>query len=106
MSLKKPFLQEIRLNFLYVYWCFDCNRSDRGLELHHVRARISNTMLDAIPLCKWCHSKVGHTAEEEHRYRELVIAFYIRENIKVPQKDIEYLKDIDYPQFTKYAGVL
>ena len=75
MKLRNPFSQETRLLFLYIYACFDCGRSDRGLELHHITGRNSSAKENAIVLCIECHSRVGHTKKEEKRYKELTEIF-------------------------------
>jgi hypothetical protein len=106
MQLKNPFSQEVKNNFLYVYWCFICQRSDKGIELHHITGRDNNSMINACPLCTECHQHIKHTKEEEHELREYSLIYYIGNKIEIPEKDIIYLKDIDYPLYKKYHSVL
>lgn len=42
-----------------------CCRSDRGLELHHILGRVSDSALNACPLCTICHSHIGHSRKEQ-----------------------------------------
>ena len=71
MKLRNPFPEEVRLLFLYVYACFDCGRSDRGLELHHITGRNDNSKENAFPICKVCHEKVKHNNEEHKKYKQI-----------------------------------
>jgi len=71
MKLKNNFSQETRLLFLYVYSCFNCGRSDKGLSLHHITGRNSNAKENAIPLCLECHSHANHSQEEEEKYKQI-----------------------------------
>lgn len=66
--------------YLYVYWCFNCDRSDRGLELHHIFGRISASALNACPLCNVCHGKIKHTTEEQNHLMRKVILFHLKEH--------------------------
>lgn len=75
MKLRNPFSEETRLIFLYVYYCFDCGRSDQGLELHHITGRNDNSKENAFPICRVCHAKVKHTAEEHERYKAITKDF-------------------------------
>lgn len=80
MKLKNPFSNDTKVMFMYCYSCFDCGRSDRGLEIHHVTGRNDNKPTNAIPLCPECHSHAGHSQEEETKYKKLTREFLIREN--------------------------
>lgn len=106
MKLNNPFPDNVRLLFIDVYWCFSCERSDRGLELHHITGRDSCSMINAIPLCLVCHSAIKHTKQEETRLREISLIYFIGRKMFIPKKDKMYLKDIDYPLYTRYKSVL
>ena len=71
MKLRNQFSQETRLLFLYVYSCFDCGRSDQGLELHHITGRNDSKATNAFPICRVCHVKVKHNDEEHKRYKSI-----------------------------------
>jgi hypothetical protein len=70
----------------------DCQRSDRGLEIHHCRGRISNSPLNAIVLCLDCHSKCGHSFEEESKYLKIAIRYLLSINYELTVEDIEFYK--------------
>lgn len=106
MKLKNPFNQRVRDNFLYVYSCFKCGRSDRGLELHHITGRSSDSMINACPLCKVCHNSIKHCFEEETFLRKVTLTFYIANKIKIPSKDLSYLKDVDIELYNRYKEML
>ena len=80
MKLKNPFSQNTRLLFLYCFSCFNCGRSDRGLELHHITGRNDNKPTNAIPLCPECHSHANHSKTEEERYKILTKQFLDAQN--------------------------
>lgn len=72
MKLRNPFPPEVRNLFLYTYHCFNCGRSDKGLELHHITGRDDNSKENAIPLCLECHSHANHSKEEETKYKRII----------------------------------
>jgi hypothetical protein len=86
MKLENPFPQRVRLLYLYVYACFGCGRSDRGLELHHIFGREYACAFNACPLCKDCHVRVAHNREEHSRYFFRNALFLLGEKY-VPQED-------------------
>jgi hypothetical protein len=91
MKLDNPFPQSVRNLFLYVYWCFKCGRSNRGLELHHIFGRVSASALNACPLCKFCHGEIVHTVEEEQELLKITINFLVREGYKLKPVDDSFL---------------
>lgn len=106
MKLKNPFSDSVRNNFLYVYSCFRCGRSDRGLELHHITGRDSSSMINACPLCKDCHNSIRHNFEEETILRELTLRFYLKNEIDIPSDDVLYLYSVDKQLYFKYKYML
>lgn len=96
MKLRNPFPQEVRLLFLYVFSCFKCARSDRGLELHHIFGRVSDSPFNACPLCPVCHAMMGHNRSEELELYITTADFLYKENYKPTEKDWEFIK--------QYAG--
>lgn len=92
MKLDNPFPEEVRLLFLYVYSCFKCNRSDRGLELHHITGRDSDSAFNACPLCSLCHRHIGHTQEEEKELHGYTFVFLLKERFKPNEKDYNFLR--------------
>lgn len=91
MKLANPFPQSVRILFLYCYQCFACGRSDRGLELHHIVGRSSSSAFNAIPLCPYCHSKVGHTEDEERYLFSLVLPFLFQVKFQPLSSDYDFL---------------
>lgn len=70
MELRNPFSLDTRLLYLGIWYCWECgaNGNDRGgLELHHIRGRISASPLNSALLCHLCHSGMNHSQEEEQR---------------------------------------
>lgn len=96
MKLNNPFSQDVRLLFLYVYACFKCNRSDRGLELHHISGRDSNSAFNACPLCKDCHARIGHTQEEERELYLITVDFLVKERYIPQEEDYQFLREHPY----------
>lgn len=93
MKLNNPFPDEIRNIFLYVYACFKCGRSDRGLELHHITGRDSDSAFNACPLCKDCHAKIGHTQSEEKELYGYTKDFLMSERYNPIEKDWQFLRE-------------
>ncbi|MGH7239252.1 MAG: hypothetical protein ACREHG_04195, partial [Candidatus Saccharimonadales bacterium] len=75
MKLDNPFPQRVRLLYLYNYACFDCGRSDRGLELHHIFGRDYACATNAFPICPVCHAKAGHSRKEHTLYYFINLRF-------------------------------
>ncbi len=96
MKLDNPFSDNTRNIFLYVYACFQCGRSDQGLELHHITGRDNNSAFNACPLCKVCHSKIGHTNSEERALFKIVINFLVKENYKPVESDYDFIRQHSY----------
>ncbi len=96
MKLNNPFPDETRNIFLYVYSCFKCGRSDRGLELHHITGRDSDSAFNACPLCKDCHAHIGHSQEEEKELYLIVVQFLIQERFMPTEKDYQFLREHSY----------
>lgn len=92
MKLDNPFSQDTRNLFLYVYACFKCNRSDRGLELHHITGRDSSSAFNACPLCKECHAHIGHTQEEEKELHGITFNFLLKEHYQPTEYDYNFLR--------------
>ena len=90
MKLNNPFSQDTKLLYLYCYACFDCGRSDRGLEIHHIVGRSSKSPLNAFPICKHCHNKCNHNDKEEGKYLKIALKFLLRESYKLTEEDIEF----------------
>ena len=97
MNLSHEFKKEDKEYFRYEYACMECGRSDRGLELHHIKGRRNfekflSSIFNAILLCKYCHDKILHTKEEEEKFVLKTMKFLKEENYKPNKNDLEYLK--------------
>lgn len=92
MELQNPFPQQVRLLYLYVYACFNCGRSDRGLELHHILGRVSASTFNACPLCLVCHSEEIHGQDAQRRLFEINLAFLIKEKYRPTDNDYDFLR--------------
>lgn len=85
--------------FLYCYSCFNCQRSDRGLEIHHITGRDSDSPFNAIPICLECHRVVGHTHKEEKHFFDLTIDFLARERYHPTDDDWQFV--LSHPWLAK-----
>ncbi len=72
MKLRNSFATNKRELFRDLqYRCGECGGNGQncgGTEAHHIKGRCSSSVFNLIVLCKKCHSKVGHTFEEEKIY--------------------------------------
>jgi hypothetical protein len=92
MNLKFPFSLLTRSLYLYEYCCWQCGRSDKGLELHHIYGRISNSPYNAAVVCLECHGHMGHSKTEQDSLLRKACIFLARIGYKVVEKDIEFLQ--------------
>lgn len=84
---------------MYVYACFECERSDRGIELHHIFGRISSATFNACPLCRFCHNNVTNSEEERARFFFKNQEFLIENGYKPIPADFELIEK--YPFLVK-----
>lgn len=96
MKLKNPFTAHTRELFYDArYTCFMCGSNGQGrggMELHHITGRQSNSALNAAPLCKTCHGKVGHTDEEHKKLFERNLVYLKRRNYRFVEKDFSHIR--------------
>ena len=97
-GLKNPFSNKTRQLFLtdgYVH-CWECSRSDKGAELHHIVGRKSSSPLNAIPLCNrlTCHNSGKiHTGKKEEEYLLKTFRYLIKTGYKLTDKDRDFVVD-------------
>lgn len=99
MKLKHPFPQHKRELFRDIrYKCGGCGQNGTqtgGMELHHIRGRVSGSVFNGIPLCKRCHNLVGHTFEEESAYMQKIAPYIFIQiklgNYKIDSEDEQFL---------------
>jgi hypothetical protein len=105
VKLSNNFSQETRVLFIDIVGCMRCNRSDRGLELHHILGRRSKSKFSAIVLCKECHGHIGHTQEEERELFELTFNYLQGRGLTFIEEDDEFLRDNSYLLVNFYTEV-
>lgn len=88
--MKNNFTEETRAEFIFETTCWKCNRPNP--ELHHILGRVSNSILNAYPLCRKCHLKHIETMSEENKKKFLneTIRFLVKNNYKFKRKDIDF----------------
>lgn len=88
--MKNNFTEETRAEFIFETTCWKCNRPNP--ELHHILGRVSNSILNAYPLCRKCHLKHIKMISEENKKKFLneTIRFLVENNYKFKQKDIDF----------------
>lgn len=90
MILKNNFSLKTRFLYLYEYGCFDCLRSDKGLELHHIKGRISSSPLNSFLICKECHAHCGHSQKEEAKYLQTTLRWLLRKQYTLTRDDLDF----------------
>jgi hypothetical protein len=93
VKLKNEFSINTRHIFLYVTACFNCGKSSEGLELHHILGRISNSPLNACPLCKFCHESTARNYEKKKEYLVTTIKFLLANGYEFTEKDILFFNE-------------
>ncbi len=85
--MKNNFTDEVRAEFIFETTCWRCNRSNP--ELHHILGRVSNSILNAYPLCRKCHSKHIEMMNEENKKKFLneTIRFLLANDYMFKMKD-------------------
>ena len=94
MKLRNSFSNETRhLFFDTRFNCWDCGRNDT--ELHHISGRTereSDSPINAAVVCKKCHSRVGHTEEEEKRYFRKNLQYLTNvAEYTITEKDLKFI---------------
>ncbi len=96
MKLKNPFTDKTRALFLDAqYTCFNCGgngSNSGGIELNHTIGRESNSPLNGSPLCKECHSHVGHTDEEHKKLLNKTLNYLISQHYKLTEEDWDFIR--------------
>jgi hypothetical protein len=101
-GLKNPFPEDVRLLYLYVFACFNCSRSDRGIELHHIFGRISPAAFNAFPICRFCHHSVTNSPEERARFFFKNQEFLLEQRYKPKENDFEIIEKYPFLIETEY----
>jgi len=89
--MKNNFSEETRALFIFRYDCDICG-SNKNLELHHIKGRVSDSPCNASLLCHNCHYK--------HHNKK---PFTEEQKKQMLQKTFKWLCKIDY-KFTRKDG--
>ncbi len=99
MQLQNPFPYTVRVLFMDAWECWICHENGTrsgGLELHHIFGRISASALNATLLCNRCHSRMGHSMEEQHSLFRKTLGFLWKIEYRLLPVDNLFLESIRY----------
>ena len=89
--MKNPFSEATRFLFADVYECWECG-CNQNLSLHHTFGRISNSPINASPLCLKSHEKGDvHSPEKREKYLLKTLEYLKRIGYQFTQKDKEFI---------------
>jgi len=92
MKLKNSFTDKTRALFLDVqYQCWNCG-GNQGVEANHTVGRESNSPLNLSPLCRSCHSHVGHTDEEHAKLLNKTLNYLVSQQYKMQEEDWDFIR--------------
>jgi hypothetical protein len=94
--MKNDFTDITRALFVFEKTCWNCNAPEP--ELHHILGRVSNSPLNAYPLCrKNCHSFHIEMKSEENKYKFLKQTFRFlcdpNNQYRFTKKDNKFMED-------------
>lgn len=91
MQLKHPFTQQTRELFRDAQWTwFNCCGNNM-VELNHTVGRVSNSPVNASPLCRGCHSHVGHSNEEEKALFKKTLKYLAQRSYEFTDEDRAFM---------------
>ena len=93
MILQNPFPDYVRNIYLDCWECWICGQNGTqtgGLELHHIQGRNSYSAFNSAPLCKLCHSMIGHTLEEEKTLMIKTAKYLVKHNYQFTEYDLQF----------------
>lgn len=90
--------------------CAVCGKNGQyqgGLEIHHIKGRISSSALNSVVVCGKCHSQMGHSQEEEISLMIYTIKFLLRNNYQFHNNDISFYNRYkkQYDTYDKTKGI-
>jgi len=91
MKLRNDFSDETRALFCFETTCWNCGRPNP--ELHHILGRVSNSPLNAYPLCQeHCHSKHIEMKSSDNisKFLSETISFLVKNNYRFNEGDIKF----------------
>jgi len=89
------FSQETRQMLLSEPECGECGRNANTiLSIHHINGRTSNSILNGITLCFYCHDRVTMSKEEQIKYLKTTWKLIQREypDYQIKTIDKEFLE--------------
>ena len=94
MKLKNNFTSKTRTLFMDVYGCSKCG-SNQMVELDHIFGRLSNSPLNASPVCRECHQdKVESRMKGKLMQLGWTLKHLVKGGYDLQRKDYIFLKDI------------
>jgi hypothetical protein len=93
MKLKNDFSLKTRALFCYEYNCWECGRSDKGVELHHILGRVSSSPLNCCPLCRSCHQKEVWLLENKKKWLKKCLKHLLKDNYLLDKKDLCFYQE-------------
>lgn len=93
--LQYPFPMRVRLLYLDCWKCWVCGKNgaeDGGLEIHHILGRVSDSALNSSCLCKKCHERISHNAEEERALFLKTLKYLFDLSYALVQNDLDFVK--------------
>ena len=93
MKLKNDFTYVQKVLFIDHYWCVLCERSDLGIQAHHIVGRSSNSPFNLSPVCYECHSKMCHSQEEEQALFDTTFKWLYYKGYKATTNDLSFISE-------------
>ena len=94
--LKNSFSDKTRSLFEN-YGCWECGRSDKGVEPHHILKRISGSAFNLAPLCRKCHELGNvHSIEKRKKYLNKTLNYLKSIDYKINSEDEKFLNNLNY----------
>lgn len=96
MELRNPFSIDTRQLYWGIWYCWICGSNGNGrggLELHHIRGRISASALNSALLCHECHSGMNHNQEEERMLFLKTLKFLHSQRYIFTQADLVFMEE-------------
>jgi len=79
---------------LFPRYCMNCGRTDRPIELHHIKGRwndLHSSPLNGIILCKTCHDAAVQNDETAKRFFKKTMFMLKISHYILTEKDINFL---------------
>ena len=91
MKLRNPFSQDTRELFYDArFTCWNCG-GNQSVELNHTLGRESNSPVNASPLCRQCHSHVGHSFDEHKALFKKTLKYLAQRGYEFTNEDRAFM---------------